>query len=343
MKHHADERENGKLLTVSVAAYHVEKYLPECLDSFVLPEYAGELEVLVINDGSGEEINNVFSVYGERYPRIFRLIDKENGGHGSTVNTGIREAQGKFFKCVDGDDCVYQDGLRQLLDYLKHTRADMIVTDYETFDDTTGNIRGLFRAAFPGRKAGESYDFDEVSGDIFVNMHAVTFRTEILKNMGRFLDEHCFYVDAQYRLYPIPFIGKAAFLDARLYRYRLGRENQSMAIRSMQRNCGQHERVLERLLQFYSEEKEMLSPAKKAYIQKGIARFAVSQVKIYLSYPPSGEHKRQIITLDSRLRQAETELYHKMKNPAVWLLRKSGYILYPFLSRLCRGKYHCDK
>lgn len=332
---------NRKLLTVSVAAYHVEKYLPECLDSFILPEYAEELEVLVVNDGSGEEINKVFSVYGEKYPHIFRLIDKENGGHGSTINTGIREAQGKYFKSVDGDDCVYKEGLRELLKYLENTQADMIVTGYETFDDVSGKIRGHFSSAFPGRKAGQLYDFDEISGDVFVNMHAVTFRTDLLKNMGRLLDEHCFYVDAQYRLYPIPYINKAAFLNTNIYRYRLGRENQSMAIRSMQKNCSQHERVLEKLLQFYLEEKETLTPAKKAYIQKGIARFAVSQIKIYLSYPPSEEHRQQIITLDNRIRQAEPKIFFQMKNPAVTLLRKSSYKLYRLASRLCRGKYHC--
>lgn len=333
----------GKLLTISIAAYHVEKYLPECLDSFVLPEYTDELEVLVINDGSGEEINKVFSAYGEKYPRIFRLIDKENGGHGSTINTGIQEAQGKYFKSVDGDDCVYKEGLRLLLEYLKNTQADMIVTDYETFDDISGEIQGHFSSAFPGRKAGQLYEFDEVSEDIFVNMHAVTFRTELLKNMGRLLDEHCFYVDAQYRLYPIPYITKAAFLNANVYRYRLGRQDQSMAIRSMQKNCSQHERVLESLLQFYLEEKETLSPAKKKYIQKGIARFAVSQIKIYLSYPPSGEHRQQIITLDNRIRQIEMEIYVQMKNPAVFLLRKTGYKLYPLASGICRGRYHCGK
>lgn len=341
LKNHADGMDHRKLLTISIAAYHVEKYLPECLDSFVLPEYTDELEVLVINDGSGEGINQVFSVYGEKYPRIFRLIDKENGGHGSTINTGIREAQGKYFKSVDGDDCVYKEGLRALLEYLKNTQADMIVTDYETFDDLSGKIQGHFSGAFPGRKAGQLYDFDEVSGDIFVNMHAVTFRTELLKGMGRFLDEHCFYVDAQYRLYPIPYIGKTAFLNANVYRYRLGRENQSMAIRSMQKNCSQHERVLEKLLQFYLEEKETLSPAKRAYIQKGIARFAVSQIKIYLSYLPSDKHKQEIMALDNRVCQAEREIFLQMKNPAVLLLRKSGYKLYRLLSRVCRGRYHC--
>lgn len=43
-----------KLLTVSIAAYHVEDYLRETLDSFLIPEVTDQLEVLIVNDGSGE-------------------------------------------------------------------------------------------------------------------------------------------------------------------------------------------------------------------------------------------------------------------------------------------------
>ena len=41
-----------KLLTVSIAAYHVEDYLRETLDSFLIPEVTDQLEVLIVNDGS---------------------------------------------------------------------------------------------------------------------------------------------------------------------------------------------------------------------------------------------------------------------------------------------------
>ena len=46
-----------KLLTVSIAAYHVEDYLRETLDSFLIPEVTDQLEVLIVNDGSGEGVN----------------------------------------------------------------------------------------------------------------------------------------------------------------------------------------------------------------------------------------------------------------------------------------------
>lgn len=47
-----------------------------------------------------------------------------------------------FLKTVDGDDLVAKEGLYHLIDLLKRTDADVVVSDYETFDDRTGpNVR----------------------------------------------------------------------------------------------------------------------------------------------------------------------------------------------------------
>ena len=92
----------GKLLTISIAAYNVEKFIKKTLDSLIVD--SDELEVLIVNDGSKDETLKIAKEYEIKYPNIFRAIDKENGGYGSTINTGIIEATGKFFKQLDGDD-----------------------------------------------------------------------------------------------------------------------------------------------------------------------------------------------------------------------------------------------
>lgn len=86
-----------KLLTVSIAAYHVEDYLRETLDSFLIPEVTDQLEVLIVNDGSGEGVNEIAREYQTNYPDVFHLVDKENGGHGSTVNRRNRRGSGEIF------------------------------------------------------------------------------------------------------------------------------------------------------------------------------------------------------------------------------------------------------
>lgn len=331
-----------KQLTISIAAYHVEKYLPETLDSFLIPEVEDQLEVLIINDGSGEGVNAIAREYEEKYPHIFRLIDKENGGHGSTVNCGIEEATGRYFKTVDGDDRVEKTGFAGLLAYLATATEDLVVTDYNCFDDKSGEVFDVKRHDFPGRQCGRTYAFDEVSDKVYINMHAATFRTELLKQMERRLSEHCFYVDAEYVLYPIPGVETVAFLEDAVYEYRLGMTTQSMDIHNMQRNCAHHEMVLTHLLDFYKETKDEISPDKQAYLARGAARILTSQYKIYLSYPPSPEYKNRIRAWERRVREEYPEVYKSVTNRAVKLLRLSAYMLYPLASALCRRAYQCD-
>lgn len=331
-----------KQLTISIAAYHVERYLPETLESFLIPEVKDQLEVLVINDGSGEGVNAIAREYEARYPEVFRLIDKENGGHGSTVNRGIEEAAGRYFKTVDGDDRVSAEGFAELLAYLETADADLVVTDYECFDDASGRIFDVKKHDFPGKVCGKTYAFDEISNKVYINMHAAAFRTDLLKNMERRLDEHCFYVDAEYMLYPIPHVETVAFLEKPVYQYRLGMSTQSMDIHNMQRNCAHHEMVLTHLLAFYREEEPAVTEAKRAYLAKGVARILTSQYKIYLSYPSSAEYKNKIRSWDSLMKKECPAVYRSVTNRAVKMLRWSGYLLYPLASLACRRAYHCE-
>ena len=96
---------NEKILTVTIPSYNVEAYLEDCLESFVNSEVMDDIEVLIVNDGSSDNTAKIAQRYVDKYENTFRLINKENGGHGSTINTGVREAKGKYFKVVDEDCC----------------------------------------------------------------------------------------------------------------------------------------------------------------------------------------------------------------------------------------------
>ena len=82
-----------KVLTVLVPTYNVEKYLRRCLDSLLLPEVLEEIEVLVVNDGSKDGSADIARAYEKKYPQTVVFVDKENGGHGSTINVGIEKAK----------------------------------------------------------------------------------------------------------------------------------------------------------------------------------------------------------------------------------------------------------
>ena len=83
----------NKLLSVVVPVYKVEKYINKCLDSLIISdEQMNLLEVIVVNDGTPDNSAIMAKEYERKYPNTFRVIDKENGGHGSAWNRGVQEA-----------------------------------------------------------------------------------------------------------------------------------------------------------------------------------------------------------------------------------------------------------
>ena len=91
-----------KLLTIIVPAYNVENYIRRCLGSLVTA--GNDTEIIVVNDGSSDNTENIANEYAALYPEIVRVISKQNGGHGSAINTGLQNTKGKYFYTVDADD-----------------------------------------------------------------------------------------------------------------------------------------------------------------------------------------------------------------------------------------------
>lgn len=319
----------GKILTVVVPTYNIEKYIEKCLDSFVIPEVMEELEVLAVNDGSKDNSAGIARTYEERYPGTFRVIDKENGGHGSTINRGLSEASGKYFKVVDGDDWVEREPFLRLMECLKECSSDVVLSNYYWIHDRTGKKKAEFPEPFPGVIYGKEYRFSEISDKVFMKMHAVTLRTEMIKGKIPPIDEHCFYVDMEYVLFPVPLIRTVTCIDAFVYMYRVGLPGQSMSVKSMQKNAANYDRVLKRLFGFYEEQQEKkISESALAYLENTIARMAASRFKIFLSFPYSGGIKKEMRRFDGELLEKYPKIYRAVRNRAVRILRKTGYRAY---------------
>lgn len=85
-----------KLLTIVVPAYNVEKYIKNCLDSFIDLSVLRSLEILIVDDGSTDSTASLAHTYEQKYPYSFKVLSKENGGHGSTINYAIPRATGSI-------------------------------------------------------------------------------------------------------------------------------------------------------------------------------------------------------------------------------------------------------
>lgn len=318
-----------KILSIVIPAYNVEKYLQRTLDSMTAEEILADIEVLIINDGSHDRTEEIAKSYCARYPDTFFVYTKENGGHGSAINYGIRYATGKYFKVVDGDDWLNAKELTAFVGLLKTRTEDIVASDYLCVEDHSDRVLAKKYATGNQEQYGKTALFDQ--GDVrdVIKMHALTIRTEILKKNRIVIDEHCYYVDCEYITYPIPFAGSVYFDPHFIYMYRLGRKGQSVDIKSMQRNREQHRRVLSRLLQFY-EDLPDISEEKKRYIEKAIGQVVENQFQIDISMGLKKGVREELKAWDRKLKNKYPRIYAATEKKSIWWLRKTDYRILGF-------------
>lgn len=324
----------NKLLTVTIPAYNAEKYLPTCLDSLCIPEIIDYLDIIVINDGSKDASAETAERYVSKYPESVRLINKENGGHGSGINRGIEEARGLFFKVCDADDWYDYEGLKELIGFIRNDSkgTDLIFTNFLwAIDNGSGDPasfqkKAQFEKPFDNVQYNRNYVLDNIAEKLYIKFHNLAVRTSLLKENHIRVDEHCYYEDTEYALYPLAYAETIAFIENPVYMYRIGTPGQSMSMDKLQRNIKNYDLVFGSLLNFYNT--ASLSEPLKKYTENFIARFHAGRIKIGLSLPVGKESRKKITELEKRLCEEYPEIYAANVNKAVSLLRKSRYLLY---------------
>lgn len=266
------------ILSVIIPSYNVSLYLRNTVYSLLDHRNAGKIEVLIVNDGSKDDTAKIGRELVKQYKvgnhEIVKLIDKENGGHGSTINVGIQKAQGKYVKVVDGDDTVDSEEFAKLIDILEHEDSDIVLNNYiEDFaKDNYAHLMKIYTHLKPGIK----YKFDDLCypqygftswGPI---LSCSSYKTEMLKNSGYKLLEKTFYVDMQLNTYVAILCDTITYYDLNIYRYFLGRDGQSIARSSYTRNYKHHENVCFAMLEAYYEAKDNISSNKQKYIKNNL-------------------------------------------------------------------------
>ena len=245
-----------KVLSVSIAAYNVDKYLERTLQSFVCDEFhMNKIEVLIINDGSKDKTLEIAKKYESLYPNTFIAVDKENGGYGSTINTSLNMAKGKYFRTVDGDDWVDTESLDAYIDILENSQSDIVVTRFTKINDIDGSAEVSADSLIYD---GEEKSIEEVVSRGFLSMHQSAYKTQLLKSINLKITEKCFYTDLEYMLKPAIYLKTCTCYDLNVYMYRIGREGQSVQLKSWQKNIDQATKVTLNLCEYFENKKRKI-------------------------------------------------------------------------------------
>lgn len=236
-----------KLLTVTIPCYNSAEYMEHAINSALVG--GNDIEILVVDDGSSDNTFEIAQEYEKKYPDIIRAIHKENGGHGSAVNTGIQNATGIYFKVLDSDDWLDAYSLQQVIQLIQTMVTDgigldMIINNYVYEKPSVHKHKVMsYVGAIPRNKVIGWKDFKHLRMSQNLLMHSIIYRTKLLRDCKLELPEHTFYVDNIFAYAPLPYVKKIYYLDVNLYRYYIGREGQSVNEAIMTRRIDQQIKV----------------------------------------------------------------------------------------------------
>lgn len=220
-------------LTLVVPCYNSQEYMERCVDS-LLRDWAPDTQVIIVNDGSQDGTARIADRYAYEQPERVQVVHKENAGHGSAINAGLALARGTYFKVVDSDDWLDEVAYRATLSQIREwaaaeTRVDLLITNFVYEKQGRRTPRSVhYRRALD---RGSVFGWEQVGRFLpwqYMLMHSMIYRTELLRDVELHVPERSFYVDNYFAVVPLPAVRSLSYLDVDLYRYHIGRADQSV-------------------------------------------------------------------------------------------------------------------
>lgn len=305
-----------KLLTVTVPCYNSAAYMRHAVDSILA---GGEdVEIIIVDDGSTDETAQIADEYEKCYPTVVKALHQENGGHGEAVNAGLRHASGLYFKVVDSDDWLDADAYQKVLDTLRglvgegHS-VDMMIANY-VYEKVTENTKKVinYRTALPTDRI---FTWDEVKyfrQGHYILMHSVIYRTRLLRGCNLELPKHTFYVDNIFVYQPLPYVKTMYYMDVNLYRYFIGRDDQSVTVANMIKRIDQQERVNRYMIEC-CDVTALKNKKLRNYMIKYLS-IMMTVTSVYLIKEGSPESLAKKEKLWEDLKKKDKKLYRKIHN-----------------------------
>lgn len=249
--------------------YNMEDYISRCLDSLILTEDMYDLyEVIIVNDGSKDKSSEIAHRYESLYPKVFRVIDKENGNYGSCINRGIDESKGFFTRTLDADDWFDNNNFALFVNELaKLPDVDAIFSPYTIryLNRESEDIKRLFTGA-EFRKVIPLTINDFEKNHWPYGVHSITVKTDILKKHVR-LQHGISYTDMEFCLYSNPLIHNIIIININVYQYFVGREGQTVSFASYMKNYGNIVCILRRWTEKVDKGELVITPSQEFIIR----------------------------------------------------------------------------
>lgn len=303
-----------KILSIIIPTYNAEAYLDKCLNSImsIKEELLARCEVIVVNDGTPDNSMQIAERYSEEYQEIYKLINKDNGGHGSAINVGIQHVTGTYFKILDADDWVDFKEAEKLIEMLEVENADAVITGYTTYHIGTEEY---VRHSLKMNDYSKHYNLAELmerwkSVQWGLTFHGMIYRTEFYRSLRYELIEHVYYEDQEYATIPLCYTDNIRCADGFMYVYRIGDVNQSVSDVNQIKRLPDARKVIERMLD-KGKDSANFAVGGKTYWEKKTSMLINSYYEIALLKKRKSTGRKDARTLGKVLEQKNDELWRK--------------------------------
>ena len=305
-----------KLITYAIPCYNSAEYMDACIESILACNRPDDIEIIIVDDGSTKDNTlEKAQVWESTNPGVVRAIHQENGGHGAAVMTGLENARGLYFKVVDSDDWLDNDANVAMLDKLASfdEPIDLMLVNY-VYEHTVDNTHEVMKYTrmLPVDQLFTWDDCGHFGLTKYILMHSVIYRTQMLRDCGLTLPRHTFYVDNIFVYVPLPECKRIYYMDIDLYRYFIGREDQSVNETVMIGRIDQQLRVTRIMIDSFLLERDVKSSRLRSYMRNYLTMMMViCTVFSMMSDRPDKEQMRADIW--KYLREHDHETYVKIR------------------------------
>lgn len=304
-----------KILSIAVPCYNSQEYMKKCIDSLLVG--GDEVEIIVVDDGSKDDTLKIAREYEEKYPGIVKAVHQENKGHGGAVNTGLAHAGGLYFKVVDSDDWLNEEAYRKVLDTLKQCirgpqTLDLMICNY-VYEKVGAKHKAVmrYRSSLPQDKIFGWDETKPLGQSHYILMHSMIYRTELLRECGLQLPEHTFYVDNLVAFIPLPYVKTMYYMDVNLYRYFIGRDDQSVSENVMIGRIDQQIKVNKLMIDHMAQQKNLNKKQRDYMLHMLIIITTISSIFLLQSKTDENFEKKK--ELWRYMKNADRKVYYRVR------------------------------
>lgn len=132
------KKDNPKV-TIVIPVYNGSNYVKKAIDSALAQTY-NNIEILVINDGSTDNTEEIVKSYGKKV----KYYKKENGGVSTALNLALKKMTGEYFSWLSHDDEYYNNRIEAMVEEIKkHDDYTILYGDYALINENSELITNV--------------------------------------------------------------------------------------------------------------------------------------------------------------------------------------------------------